>query len=148
MITQVFNLALWLAGIGHFILPVAGWQIPFRLEWKKDLAQLKPFNRKLMWVYLCFITFVILSFGALTLIFHNNFIKGDPLALGLAFFIGTFWLIRVLVDFFYFKHSDWPKGKRFIVGHILFPTRQVPGTLITNPFDCRTSAGDFCFQSH
>jgi alginate O-acetyltransferase complex protein AlgI len=119
VIEQCFSWALWVAGIGHFVLPVAGLQIPYRFKWQVDLAQLHPFNRKLMWIYLFFITFVVLSFGTLTLIFHRQFLQGNPLALGLAVFIGLFWLFRVLIDFFYFEHKDWPPGGPFVLGHIL-----------------------------
>jgi len=119
MVDKCFDIALWLAGAGHFILPIAGLQLPYRMKWKTDLAQLRPLNRKLLWVYLIFITFVILSFGTLTLAFHGAFLRGDGLALGLAIFIGLFWLLRVLLDFFYFEHKDWPPGRAFLIGHVL-----------------------------
>ena len=119
MVEKAFAIALWLAGAGHFLLPVAGWQLPSRLNWKADLTKVHPFTRKLLWVYLCFITFVILSFGTLTLIFRQEFLHGAPLAVALSVFIGFFWLSRVLVDFFYFENKDWPTGRRFIVAHVL-----------------------------
>lgn len=119
MVEKFFAIALWLAGAGHFVLPIAGLQLPSRLNWKADLTKVHPFTRKLLWVYLCFITFVILSFGTLTLIFHQDFLRGTHLALALSIFIGMFWLFRVLIDFFYFEHKDWPAGRRFIVAHVL-----------------------------
>jgi alginate O-acetyltransferase complex protein AlgI len=125
MVEKIFDAALWLAGVGHFILPIAGLQLPHRLNWKVDLARLHPFNRKLMWAYLFFITFVVLSFGTLTLVFHQAFLQGIPLARGLSVFIGLFWLFRVLIDFFYFEHKDWPPGFRFILGHLLLITLDI-----------------------
>jgi predicted exporter len=50
LLERVFNLALWLAGAGHFVILVASFQVPLRLQWKKDLVSLLPFNRKLLWV--------------------------------------------------------------------------------------------------
>ena len=38
---------------------------------------------------------------------------------GLAGFNGVFWLLRIGIDTFYFRHSDWPKGPLFTVGHVL-----------------------------
>ena len=32
---------------------------------------------------------------------------------------GLYWTARILVDAFYFSHSDWPKGRLFVVGHAL-----------------------------
>lgn len=46
-------------------------------------------------------------------------LRGDRVALGLAAFIGVFWTARLLVDFFYFKHADWPQGRAFEIGHAL-----------------------------
>lgn len=115
----LFSLALWLAGIGHFCLLAASFQVPARLNWKEDLAKLSSFNRKLMWVYGVFMVFIIISFGTLTLLLHSEMLRGDRSALALAIFIGSFWSIRLIVDFLVYKHSDWPKGFWFVIGHVL-----------------------------
>ena len=57
----------------------------------------------------------ILAFGTLTLVLHRELLRGDRAALALACFIGFYWTARILVDFFYFSHEDWPKGKMFVV---------------------------------
>ncbi|MGB0036865.1 MAG: hypothetical protein WBP79_15455 [Candidatus Acidiferrales bacterium] len=116
---NLFSLLLWLAGIGHFCLLFASFQVPNRLGWKDDLAKLTPFNRKLMWTYGGFTVLTILAFGALTLALHNEILRGDRAALGIAAFIGAYWAARIAVDFFYYDHKDWPQGRGFVVGHIL-----------------------------
>lgn len=119
MTGRLFSLALWLAGLGHFCVLVASFQVPTRLGWKTDLAKLTPFNRKLMWTYGGFIAFTILAFGILTLALHGEMLRGDRAALGLATFIGVFWAARIAVDALYFRHVGWPQGSRFVVGHVL-----------------------------
>ncbi len=119
---SLLNIALWLAGVGHFTTLIAGSQVPYRLEWKTDLQSLKPFNRKLLWTYLGFIGFVIISLGTLTLLLHDEMIRGDRSALALATFIALFWTLRIVVDALVFDHRDWPKGKLFLIGHILLTT--------------------------
>ena len=114
---SLFSLALWLAGIGHFCILGASFQVPHRLNWKEELARLSSLNRKLMWTYGMFTVGAIISFGVLTLLLHNELLRGDRAALGLASFIGLFWTARLFVDFFYFSHADWPKGRAFVVGH-------------------------------
>jgi hypothetical protein len=114
-----FNLALWLAGLGHFVILAASFQVPSRLCWKEDLAKLMPFNRKLLWVQGSFTVLTIIAFGTLTLALHTELLRGDRAALGLACFIGSYWTARILVDAFYFSHEDWPKGRQFVIGHIL-----------------------------
>jgi hypothetical protein len=107
------------AGAGHFAVLIASFQVPYRLEWKQDLSKLTPFNRKLMWVHRAFAVYTIASFGALTLLLHDDILRGQRAAVAFAAFIGVYWLLRVIVDFTYYDHSDWPKGGAFAAGHIL-----------------------------
>jgi hypothetical protein len=116
---KFFDSVLWLAGAGHFVMLAASFQVPFRLGWKKDLQSLMPFNRKLLWVQSGFTVLTIVAFGVLTLTLHAELLRGDRAAMGLACFIGLYWTSRILVDAFYFSHSDWPTGRTFVVGHIL-----------------------------
>jgi len=118
-IERFFDLDLWLAGAGHFVILIASFQVPSRLGWEKDLQSLTSFNRKLLWVQSSFTVLTIIAFGTLTLALHGELLRGDRAALGLACFIGIYWATRILVDVFYFSHADWPKGKQFRVGHIL-----------------------------
>ena len=116
-VNDLFSLSLWLAGIGHFGVLGASFQVPARLEWATDLAKLKSLNRKLMWTYGGFTVLTIMAFGALTLGLHDEMLRGDRAALGLALFIGIYWACRIGVDAFYFEHSDWPQGRMFVIGH-------------------------------
>jgi hypothetical protein len=116
---QFFNFDLWLVGAAHFVILIASFQVPTRLRWKQDLRQLMPFNRKLLWVQSGFTVLTIIAFGTLTLVLHAELLRGDRAALGTACFIGIYWTSRILVDSLYFSHEDWPKGREFVVGHIL-----------------------------
>lgn len=116
---RLFDIDLWLVGVAHFVILFASFQVPYRLRWKQDLQQLIPFNRKLLWVQGGFTVLTIIAFGVLTLALHRELLEGDRAALGLTCFIGAYWAVRILVDAIYFSHSDWPKGRAFIVGHVL-----------------------------
>jgi hypothetical protein len=116
---RCFNVILWLAGAGHFVILAASFQVPSRLRWKQDLAKLMPFNRKMLWVQSGFTVLTIVAFGTLTLALHEDLLRGSHAALGLACFIAIYWTARILVDAFYFSHEDWPKGTQFVIGHIL-----------------------------
>lgn len=119
LMQRFFDVDLWLAGAGHFVILFASFQVPSRLRWRQDLKQLLPFNRKLLWVQGAFTVLTILAFGILTLALHEELLRGDRAALGLALFIGIYWTARILVDAFYFSHQDWPEGRFFVVGHFL-----------------------------
>lgn len=114
-----FDLVLWLASAGHFVILAASFQVPSRLRWKQDLAQLMPFNRKLLWVQGGFTVLTIIAFGTLTLVLHAELLRGDRAAMALACFIAIYWTARILVDAFYFNHEDWPHGSQFVIGHTL-----------------------------
>jgi hypothetical protein len=116
---EMVSAALWLAGIGHFCVLIASFQVPGKLSWKEDLQKLTPFNRKLMWVHGGFAVLTITAFGTLTLALHAELLRGDRAALGMALFIGVYWALRIAVDFFYYDHTDWPRGRGFLFGHIL-----------------------------
>ncbi len=119
LLYRFFDIGLWLAGAGHFVILIASFQVPYRLRWKEDLKSLMPFNRKLLWVQSGFTVLTILAFGTLTFALHKELLRGDNAALDLAAFIGIYWSARVLVDALYFSQADWPKGTQFLVGHIL-----------------------------
>jgi alginate O-acetyltransferase complex protein AlgI len=119
LVRRLFDLDLWLVGAAHFVILIASFQVPYRLGWKKDLAQLIPFNRKLLWVQGGFTVLTIVAFGTLTLVLHEEMLRGDRAALALTCFIGIYWTARIIVDAAYFSHADWPKGREFVVGHIL-----------------------------
>lgn len=119
LVTRFFDFDLWLAGVGHFVILIASFQLPYRLHWRQDLQSLMPFNRKLLWVQGGFTVLTIFAFGTLTLALHRELLQGDRAALGLTLFIGIYWTARILVDALYFSHADWPKGRQFVVGHIL-----------------------------
>ncbi|MBX0288274.1 membrane bound O-acyl transferase family-domain-containing protein [Halomicroarcula sp. F28] len=110
---------LWVGAVGHFMILGASFQVPEELDWETDLAQLKPLNRKVMWTYGGYIVMMIVSFGVMTALFHEQLAAGTPVALGLAGLIVLFWTVRVLVDFFYYDHEDWPDGVYYVVGHTM-----------------------------
>lgn len=119
LVRRLFDIDLWFAGMGHFVILFASFQVPSRLNWRRDLQQLMPFNRKLLWVQGGFTVLTIIAFGTLTLTLHKELLQGDRAALGIACFIGIYWATRILVDAIYFSHADWPEGSAFVLGHAL-----------------------------
>jgi hypothetical protein len=114
-----FDKGLWLMGAAHFLVLVASFQVPSKLNWREELPRLSSFNRKLMYAYGAFIVLTIVTFGVFTIFMHGDLLAGSKAATFFAGFIAVFWLLRLSMDFFYYKHEDWPKGKQFVVGHAL-----------------------------
>jgi hypothetical protein len=110
--------ALWLAGLGHFALRAASGQLPSRLRWRTELPRLSDANRKLFLVATFYVVLTYLSFGVLTLVLHDELLGGGRAAIGLAAFIGGYWVVRLVLDRVWFGHRDWPPGRRFVLAHI------------------------------
>lgn len=110
---------LWIGAAGHFLVLVASYRVPDELDWHTDLESLQPLNRKLMWTYGGFVVLMIVSFGVMTALFHEQLVAGTPVALGLGGLVAVFWTARILVDALYFSHDDWPAGLAFVVGHTM-----------------------------
>jgi alginate O-acetyltransferase complex protein AlgI len=114
-----FDRGLWVMGAAHFLVLVASFQVPSKLNWKEELPRLSSFNRKLMYAYGAFIMLTIVTFGVFTLTMHRELLRGSAPALFVAGFVAVFWLLRIGLDAFYYRHEDWPKGPQFVVGHAL-----------------------------
>ena len=114
----MMSLAVWLAGLGQFVLPVVSVQIPGRFHWRVELGRLGELNRKLFLVATGYIVFTYLAFGILTLALHDEMVAGDRAATGLALFIGAYWLVRLVIDWFWFGHRLWPGGRLYVIAHI------------------------------
>lgn len=110
---------LWIGACGHFLILLASWRVPDELDWHTDLRSLQSLNRKLMWTYGGFIVLMIVAFGVMSALFHEQLLAGTPVALGLSGLIAVFWTARILVDGLYFSHDDWPDGIEFVVGHTM-----------------------------
>jgi hypothetical protein len=118
-LVNYLHAVLWSLPIMQLSVLMASYQVPKRLNWHEDLAQLTPFNRKLMWTYAIFIVTSVITFALLTLALHDSFIQGERAAAGLAFFMASFWILRLVFDTFYYKSEDWPEGEIFMFGHAL-----------------------------
>jgi hypothetical protein len=93
---------LRIGGILHYCILLAGALLPFKLDWRKNLAVLHPFLRRLFWVYGAFITMTVIAFGTLTLRHGAEMAAGTPLARALCLFIGIFWAVRLMLQLFVF----------------------------------------------
>lgn len=105
------------AGLLHFAILIASALTPGALDWKKSLAVLHPFLRRLFWVYGCFIVLTIIGFGSLTLAFADELNAGLPIARGLAAFIAVFWTARLAVQFFVFDPEPFLVNWFYRIGY-------------------------------
>ena len=93
------KLLLQLAAAVQLLILIASASTPRVLDWRKNLAVLHPFLRKLFWVYGVFVVMVIIAFAVLTFRHADAMAAREPVARSLCLFIAIFWGARLLVQF-------------------------------------------------
>lgn len=106
-----------LAGIGQLVLICASLAIPRVLKWKEDTAKLRPLTRQVFWTYAVYIWSINLAFGLVSLR-PDWLLDGSPLAACVTGLMATYWIGRVLIQFFYFDRTDAPSGLHVKVAEI------------------------------
>jgi hypothetical protein len=90
---------IFLAGLLHFGVLIASALTPQVLEWKKDLADITPLTRKLVWVYGGYVVGNIVFFGVLASLMPSTLASGTPLARAICAFIAVFWTVRLSLQY-------------------------------------------------
>jgi hypothetical protein len=90
---------IFLAGLLHFGVLIASALTPQVLEWKEDLAGIRPLTRKLLWVYGGYVVGNIVFFGALASLMPSTLASGTPLARAICAFIAVFWTVRLSLQY-------------------------------------------------
>lgn len=108
------------AGIGHFAVAAASARAPVVLNWKRELAQLRPLNRQIFTTYAGYILTINLLFGVLSVAAPGLILDGTPLAAIVCGFIFAYWFARVVLQFVYYDASDKPEGLQFVIAEWAF----------------------------
>ncbi|MEM9700860.1 MAG: hypothetical protein AAF907_00280 [Planctomycetota bacterium] len=84
-----------LAGVGQLGILIASALVPFRLNWKEDLAVLSPLHRQMYWTYGAYTAGAILIFGLIAAGLPGELASGTPLARSVCGFLALFWGARL-----------------------------------------------------
>jgi len=104
--------------MGHFVLCVGSLFIPKALQWREHLKNLKTLLRQMFWTYAAYILLINFSFGILSVFGSYELLNHSFLARSITLIIGTYWLTRIGLQFFYFDKSEAPKGFLYTLGEI------------------------------
>jgi hypothetical protein len=110
------------AGIGQITLALGSLAIPGVLNWKEDVAKLKPLTRQIFWTYASYILMANFSFGLLSLCVPGDLLNGSTLAACVTGFIAFYWLTRLVFQFGYFDRTGMPQGRLYTLGEFLLVT--------------------------
>ncbi len=93
---------LWIAGIVQLSAVVANVAIPAKIRSRENLARVSPIIRQIFWSHWFFIAFVLLFFSILCLLFAPLLAGGTPPGRFMSGALSVFWLLRTLVQLFWF----------------------------------------------
>lgn len=108
---------LRLGGIVQLSILIASALVPRMLDWRTELAGLKPFLRRLFWVYGAFIVLTILAMCILSIAFAGEIAASRGLGRGFAAFVLVFWAARLFVLFFVFDAGSLLRTKMMRIGY-------------------------------
>jgi hypothetical protein len=113
---------LAVAGFLQLAVSAGSLSVPFLLKWKQQLSGVRPLTKQLFLTYAGYIVSVNTFFGVVSLMAARQLSDGTPLAILLTGFIALYWLVRVLIQFFYFDRRDFPHGLIYHVAEIVLVT--------------------------
>lgn len=86
---------IFLAGLGQLGVLIASALVPFRLDWKRELAPLSRLHRQMYWTYGGYVVLAIIAFALLSLGHAPALAAGSPLARGVCGYLAVFWGVRL-----------------------------------------------------
>ena len=119
-----------LAGCAQIAIALASLAIPRILNWREDLAQLRPLTRQVFWTYAAYIWSINVAFGLLSIFAADSLLDRSTLARAVCAFIALYWGARLAIQLFWFDRSGAPQGKHVRLAEILLTTAFAALTLI------------------
>lgn len=86
---------LRLAGVAQLGILIASALVPFRLDWKRELAGLPKLHLQMYWTYGGYVVGCIVAFGLSGLLLAEELASGTPLARCVSGFVALFWGVRL-----------------------------------------------------
>jgi len=96
-VIELSDLIFW-SGFGQLSILVAAALVPFRLDWKKELASLPRLHWQMYWIYGAYIVLAIIAFSAISIGFSRELANGSGLSRAVCLYIAVFWGIRLALQ--------------------------------------------------
>jgi hypothetical protein len=108
---QALVASLWAAGGLQLAIAAANVLLPGKLRYRENLSRVSPIIRQIFVVHSIYVVFVVLFFAVLCLFFAPELAGGTELGRFLSATMAIFWLMRVLMQLFYYD-ADLRKQNR------------------------------------
>ena len=112
MNTGLMKELIWGAGAVHVGIIAANIPLPRRLQVRERLAGVPRFLRQIFYVHWIYIVIVLSLFAALCFAFAPDLAGGSALGRFLSGFIAAFWLLRIVLQLFYYDREIRRENRR------------------------------------
>ena len=114
------EIALSIAAAAQLAIAVLNLFLVRIMKWEEPVARMPQLVREVFHVHAWFITITLVIFGVVTIRFAGELAAGtNDLGRWLAAGISIFWLIRCLMQFFYYNSSHWQGKSAETIVHIV-----------------------------
>jgi hypothetical protein len=87
-----------LTGAGQLSVLVASALVPFRLNWRRDLASLPTLHQQMYWTYGGYVVLGIVALGSISLACADELASGSRLARCVCGYGAVFWGVRLALQ--------------------------------------------------
>ena len=98
MTTALLSRLIFVAGLAQFSILTASALVPFRLNFRRDLASLPRLHRQLYWTYGGYVVMAIIAFGWISVANAAEVAGRSPLARGFCAYVAVFWTVRLALQ--------------------------------------------------
>jgi hypothetical protein len=116
----MFKTLIVLAGLVQFAIAATSLLIPRLLEWPKQMALLPPLTRRVFWTYAGYILGTNLWFAVMAMAWPSQLASGTGLASLVTGFISLYWLVRIVIQFAWFRGSLEDDRALFKVAEVIY----------------------------
>ena len=102
-----FEFHLRLAGALQIGLAMLHLFFPTRFRWKEELSRLSLLNRQMFLVHTFFVCVILLMIGALSLFAPQTILQPTPLSRLVLGGFATFWVLRLIFQWFIYDSRLW-----------------------------------------
>lgn len=118
-----------ICGVLHLGTLLGSAQVPKELKFREELPKLNPMMQHWILVAGGYVVFNIVAFGMISLIFHKELASGSTMARVFCGFVSVFWLIRLVIQFFFFDAKPYLRNWFLTAGYhgltVVFTTHTV-----------------------
>jgi hypothetical protein len=86
---------IYICGWGQFGILVASALVPFRLDWKTELASLPKLHWQMYWIYGGYVVLSIVALASISVSQATSLAEGSSLARAVCAYTAVFWGVRL-----------------------------------------------------